>query len=579
LKKTPAGNATIVEVRSDRFFSSTPARLLVFALCLTALFLIANRGAYRGFFAEDDLDNIANARGAELSYYAQTLVKPVIARDSIFRPVPALYYWVMARAADLRFTPYVSVIQAIHLANVLLMFLVARALGAARIGASAAAAFFAFHAAVFTVFWRPMYVFDLICATFCLLTLLSYIRGPLLLSIVFFWLALKSKELAVFLPVALVAFEWSFEKRRWLRVAPFLGISALFGIWALIYNVGRDSPYSLRFTPAAVWTCVEYYAPKLVLASTWTGLAALAAIFLFAKNRLVRVGLVTFFSLMLVLLVLPGRVAGAYLYAPFIGLGIAISAVARPLWLAVFFALWIPWNYRQLRIDRKIELSAADERRAWFTPVAAFMKQNPEADTFVYQDRPETLADFGVTGALKSLRPVERPPVVVAADSPDANAALAKPHSVVLAWNPDLHVLHVLPREPDRPYLRLDRTTPLWQLGEGWMEANAAFRWMSPHAVARLSRPVDARVLEISIYVPELYTNAVHDGRLVVSLNRAPIGSVALDKADTITLRFATPRTLPDPVQVELDVAPPLKDPGGSPKLYGIPIVAFGFKP
>jgi hypothetical protein len=424
-----------------------------------------------------------------------------------------------------------------------------------------------------------MYVFDLMCATFCLLTLLTYIHGPLVLSLVCFWLALKSKELAIFLPIALVAFEWSFEKRRWLRIAPFLGISALFGIWALIYNVGRDSAYSLRFTPAAVWTCVQYYTPKLVLASTWTGLAALAAMLLFAKNRLVRVGLITFFSLMLVLLVLPGRVAGAYLYAPFIGLAIAISAVARPLWLAVFFALWIPWNYRQLRIDRNVELSAADERRAWFTSVAAFMKDHPDTDTFVVLDRPATLGEVGINGALRLVLDRRGPLTIVAADSPGWIAALAKPHSVVLAWDPIFHAVHVLQREHDVSYLCLNRTAPLWQLAEGWIDIDYSYRWIAPHAAAQLSRPLDAQTLELAIGVPQLYLDAVHGGRITVSLNHAPIGTAALDNAGPATLHFAIPSGPPGPIEVEFDVAPPLKDPGRSQRLYGIPIVAFGFKP
>ncbi len=69
------------------------------------------------------------------------------------------------------------------------------------------------------------------------------------------------------------------------------------------------------------------------------------------------------------MLVLPGRLFGAYLYIPLIGLAIAISATTRPVWLALFFAVWIPWNYHQRRIDGRAELAAANQRRAWFRPV------------------------------------------------------------------------------------------------------------------------------------------------------------------------------------------------------------------
>jgi len=48
--------------------------------------------------------------------------------------------------------------------------------------------------------WKPMYVFDLFCATFCLASILLYTHRRYVLSFVAFWLAYKSKELAVMLP-------------------------------------------------------------------------------------------------------------------------------------------------------------------------------------------------------------------------------------------------------------------------------------------------------------------------------------------------------------------------------------------
>ena len=51
-------------------------------------------------------------------------------------------------------------------------------------------------------YWKPMYVFDLFCTTFCLASILLYAHGRWILSFIAFWLAYKSKELAVMLPVA-----------------------------------------------------------------------------------------------------------------------------------------------------------------------------------------------------------------------------------------------------------------------------------------------------------------------------------------------------------------------------------------
>lgn len=551
--------------------------LLIFAVTVIGLFFIANRGAYRSFFTDDDLDNIANVRAVDLAYLARTFVKPLIAPDAVFRPVPDLYYYVLARTAGLRFTPYVAAIQLLHLMNVFLVWLLARTLGASRTGACAGAALFAFHAAMMWIYWRPMYVFDLLCATFALLTLLAYLRGPLILSLILFWVALKSKEVVVFLPLVMIAHEWFFEKRRWKRVAPFLAVSALFGIWALAYNSGRNNAYSLHFSASAIATCAQFYASKLVSGPSWVGLAALGAVFVaFARNRLVSLGLLTFISLMLVLLVLPGRIAGAYLYTAFIGLAIVISALTRPVWLAAFFAFWIPWNYQRLRADRKEELSYADERRAWFTPVADFVRKHPGVDTFIYREHPLTLADYGVAGALKSLHPADMPLTIVDSESPERFAAFAKPQFVVLGWNPFSRQLNIVPKGPDRSYVQLDYAAPLWQLGPGWSGLDYGFRWIARHAQARLHRPADARMFQVVASFPEAYKQYNPEGRLDIKINHQFVGELVFRDPNPQPLQIALAGRDSGPVEIDFDVdSSKGEDPRGQ---RALPIVAFGFK-
>jgi hypothetical protein len=135
--------------------------LLTFALCIAGLFLIANRGAYRGFFSGDDFDNLANAREAQISYYGQALLKPRVVGEGTFRAVAHFYYFALVRVARLRYRPYVATIHLIHFFNIFLIWILARALGAARLGACAAATLFAFHATAFKIYWEPAYVFDL----------------------------------------------------------------------------------------------------------------------------------------------------------------------------------------------------------------------------------------------------------------------------------------------------------------------------------------------------------------------------------------------------------------------------------
>ena len=120
-----------------------------------------------------------------------------------FRPVGHLYFRIMSRAVGLDFPDYLLPLHLLHLLNVWLLWMVLRSLGASPFAAGAGALFFAFNMAVFDVYWKPMYAFDLFCAAFCLLSLLFWIKRRWVLSFLAFWLAYKSKELAVMLPAVL----------------------------------------------------------------------------------------------------------------------------------------------------------------------------------------------------------------------------------------------------------------------------------------------------------------------------------------------------------------------------------------
>ncbi len=552
--------------------------LLAFALMVVALFLIANRGAYRSFFSDDDFDNLSQGRDAPLLYYGKMVLSPKFGGDTNFRPVAALYYWAMPRVFQLHFGPYIGAIHVLHLLNVLLMWLVARSLRVSRMGACAAALLFSFHMGVFSVYWAPMYVFDLLCGTFVLFALLAYLHQKIFLSVICFWLALKSKEVAILLPVALAAYEFWLGGKRWKRLIPFFTITAVIGLEALVFNAHRDNDYSLRFTPHALWTTVQFYAPRITLLPLTLALIAIAAVIALpfvTKNRVVLMGIMTFLAMLSPSLLLPGRLFGAYLYVSLIGLAIAISAVERPAWLAIFFVLWIPWNYRQMRIDRNHELATAGERRTWFNGVAEFVRAHPEPTTFVYAGAPGGMAPYGFTGALNSLHSPAASITTVWVDAPEAWSALAAPDVVFISW--DAPKVTVLPRMPDVSYVHPGHLGPLWQLESGWIEDGGKFRWTAPRATARLATLPGAREFELVVNVAPLYIREMHEGNIDVSLNHQHIGTAVMREAKPTTYRFPAPAGLKDPVEVEFTVSPPLPDPNGSAKLYGAPIAAFGF--
>ena len=123
--------------------------------------------------------------------------------------------------------------------------------------------------ALFDAVWKPMYIFDVLCAGLCLLSLLFYAQHRWILSFVAFWLAYKAKELAVMLPVALAAYEFWFAKRNplraWKPLLPFFAASLSFGLQGILLNPNQDNDYTFRFTPEALEHTSLYYAGQIFL--------------------------------------------------------------------------------------------------------------------------------------------------------------------------------------------------------------------------------------------------------------------------------------------------------------------------
>src|SRR5215470_8687719 len=175
---------------------------LMLLLAFVAIFLACNQGAYRGYFQDDEVDNLSWTRLLRPVEFLRGALTPLYYENN-FRPVGHFYFHAVESVAGLNFTVYVAVIQALHVLNVWLLWMVIRKLGAGAAAAAAACCFFGLHMALFDNVWKPMYVFDVLCAMFCLASLLFWEYDKWLPSLVAFWLAYKCKELAVMLPLVL----------------------------------------------------------------------------------------------------------------------------------------------------------------------------------------------------------------------------------------------------------------------------------------------------------------------------------------------------------------------------------------
>lgn len=437
IQPAETGSSESSAARSGTSFEWRPWGAALVAALLIALFWVANRGAYHGYFQDDDLDTLSWAISGSVRDFLYWLAIPRFHLYN-FRPVGAFYYLGFGRMFGLDFPPYVAALQTIHVLNAGLLFTLLRRLRLEPFAALAGTLFFALHSATLEAYWKPMYIFDAACCMFGLLTLLLYLRGNWLLALGTFWLAYKSKEIAVMLPLVLAAYEWWLGGRRWKRLIPYFLISLNFGLQGLLLNQNKDNSYTLRFAPWALGQTISFYSSKVFFAP-YAGLLLLP-VPLLLRDRRVYFGLSAAMLLIAPLLALPGRLFSVYWYFPSVGVAIVIAAVAaatpRPLTGAAL-VLWAAGNFLSLRHERRAILAEADENRAFVAAIAAIGRKAPEVKSVVYEHAPAAMNFWGVNGAVHLLVG-DRVPAYALAD-PQANAALKNVPVGIIHWIPARH--------------------------------------------------------------------------------------------------------------------------------------------
>ena len=233
-------------------------------VAIALVFIGLNHTAYDGFFQDDELDNLKWAPSRPASLFLTGLLEPKFEIDN-FRPVGHLYFALMGRKFGLDFPPYMTPVFVIHLLNALLLWLLMRKLGIRQWCAIASAAFFTLSATAFDAYWKPMYVFDLLCTTFTLASILLYSYRRWVLSFIAFWLAYKAKELAVMLPAVLAVYEYWFGEQKFKVLIPFLLASLNFGIQGIVLNPNKDNEYTFRFNVDALRHTAPFYAHRFLM--------------------------------------------------------------------------------------------------------------------------------------------------------------------------------------------------------------------------------------------------------------------------------------------------------------------------
>jgi hypothetical protein len=553
---------------------------LALFLAMALLFFIANRGASNGFFQGDELDSLSWTPRIPVAGFAQDLVSPVYnARN--FRPVGHLYFRIMSGAFGLDFRHYLLPLHLLHLLNVWLLWLVLRNLGASPFAAGAGALFFAFHMAVFDVYWKPMYAFDLFCAAFCLLSLLFWIKRRWVLAFLAFWLAYKSKELAVMLPAVLACYEIWFGKRQWRPLIPFFLVSLSFGLQGIFRNPNQFNDYAFHFTPAALAAGAKFYAAELFgIPFVGFALLALPAI---RRERRMWLGVAATVLFFVPLVFLPGRLFSAYWYVPLIGVAMALSSLADTRYgflAAVFLAAWLPWNYIDLRDYRRQKLAEDADSRDYVRQLRASAALFQGIPTFLYYGLPPAFPAWGAAGALGYLLPdlnVKTYPM----EDPAAKKLMHSPAVATLVWvqyNRKLWIAVHDPHTLDSTYIIMNELTPVWQLQDGWFGLEEGFRWAAPDATARLYRAPRATQFEVVLNIGPQVLAALGHTDFSARLNGVPLGTARFTELGVHTVRWPLPPGPPGTVEAEFH-ADPSYHADGDPRTLGAAVVSFGFLP
>lgn len=551
-------------------------RLLAWLL-MAVVFVIVNRAAFEGYFSDDDLDNLSWTTVVAENALPAELVSPVFSEKNV-RPVGAYFYRWTGRAFGLDYQKYIPWLFGLHLLNGALLYLLLRRKECSEQGAWAGMLFFVFHAALLEAWWKPMYIFDLSCATLILLSWLL-IRNYWPLAWLAFWLAYKAKEIALFFPVLLLMDALLLQQGRLWVVTPFLLTSLSFGVQAVLVNRARDNNYTLRFGLESLWVCLSFYWRQAGLSRF--GAALLLPLAYLGKDKQVWISLAGCLALMTPLLFLPTRLFSVYLYVPFVALAVAVgfSLAKVPRWaLALGMGLWLLWNWQVLRQKRNEELQAGQETRAFVEQLKESHQRRPFGDRVVIDSVPPRLRPHGVRGALRLISGNSQ--IAVLNSEQEVKGQLeANQEYAALSWSGAQKKLEVDYHQLGEARLtNLEFAVPsaLWQLGSGWYEKDGGFRWTAKEAVAYLAGNPYSRTLQVRYNIAQQLVEAVGTVRVKLYLNGEFVGESGFSQAGIPVVDYPLPKTYGGKTEVKFIVSPGFEPPGDG-RMLGVAIWGLGF--
>lgn len=458
-----------------------PFALLAVVLALP---LRVHHGAYRGYFADDDFGSINWARFVRPTDFIVDL--PCLAYPCQHgRPTGFFYYATMIRAARFDFPRWIVPLQAIGAINIVLLWLLLRRIGFGDVETATGCLMFGLSRALFDGWWKPMFIYDVLCATFALTALLAYSYRQWIISFIAFWLAMRTKEIGIVIPAVLLCYEMILGEGRWKRVLPFFVPAVIYGGYGIVWNRSQPhSPYSLTSAPAAIWKSISFYFTKLFQIRYVGFLLPISA--LLVRDRRLYFGIAAMSLELGIYFLLPDRMLEVYLYVAMTGAAIAVAAlVSTPRRLGVILVLaWAVWQVTLTRKQARVELAEAGERREF----AAAVRDAPPAPVYLYYNAPASLNYSGGEYAIRDFHdPVDN---VLRLDAPGLPGDKT---FLLLLWDAKTRQLSQIALRPDS-YVKVARTAALapWQTPAPWPADSNGMRAVRGTRTIHLYRPASA---------------------------------------------------------------------------------------
>lgn len=217
--------------------------------------------AYAGFGlrASFDADDLMNMHIAFVTPWGKLLAANLVPFTTVYRPAGSLYYRVVYELAGLHPLPFRLVTYGFHLLNMALLGLLARRLSRSWEIAALTVLLWCYHHRFFDIYMNNGTVYDVLCSTFFLGTLLLWVKiretgcGPTWPQAISLYLlsvaAVNAKEMGATLPAVMLVYEWIWHRpqwsvrsfAKWFRQTAFIWILIAITAGALAVKMGPGS--------------------------------------------------------------------------------------------------------------------------------------------------------------------------------------------------------------------------------------------------------------------------------------------------------------------------------------------------